>query len=181
MNPPSFKKLDTKLKDVVLLQRNSFYDERGVFGKLFNKETFFSLGLPKLEFKETIYSISNKNVIRGMHYQLKPHGTAKVISCLKGSILDVLVGIDKENFGNFESFELSSDNKRTLYIPSNYAHGFKSLEEDTIVVYNCTELYYPNLDKGINFNSFGFDWDIKKPIISKKDRFLPLLKDIKIF
>ena len=72
-----------------------------------------------------------------MHYQLKPHGTAKLISCLKGSILDVLVGIDKENFGNFESFELSSDNKRTLYIPSNYAHGFKSLEEDTIVVYNC--------------------------------------------
>ena len=81
MNPPGFKKLETKLKDVVLLQRNSFDDERGSFGKLFNKETFFSLGLPKLEFKETIYSVSKKNVIRGMHYQSKPHGTAKLISC----------------------------------------------------------------------------------------------------
>ena len=81
---------------------------------------------------------------------------------LKGSILDVLVGIEKENFGNFESFELSSDNKRTLFIPSNYAHGFKALEEDTIIVYNCTELYYSDLDKGINFNSFGFELEYKK-------------------
>ena len=92
----------------------------------------------------------------------------------------MLVGIDKENYGNFESFELSSDNKHTLFIPPNYAHGFKALEENTIVVYNCTEIYYPDLDKGINYNSFGFDWNLQQPIISRKDSLLPALKDIKL-
>ena len=181
MTSPNFQKKETKLKDIILIERTLFEDNRGSFGKLFNKQTFSSLGLPNLEFRENYYNISQKNVIRGMHFQAAPYGTSKLISCIQGSIIDVVVGIDKENHGLFESFKISSKNYRTLFIPPNYAHGFKALEDNTIVVYHSTEIYYPELDKGVNYNSFGFDWNLKQPIISKRDRFLPPLKDINFF
>ena len=136
------------------------------------------MGIPSLEFKECIFSISSKDVIRGMHYQSYPYGTAKLISCVKGSIIDVVVGIAKENYGQHESFEITAKNMKSLYIPDNYAHGFKALEDNTIVVYQCSELYYPENDQGIHYKSFGFDWQVAHPILSDKDKLLPPLNTI---
>jgi len=180
MAAPGFDKHETTLDDVFILQRTVHIDERGIFGKMFNKDTFSKLDLQPLEFKEILYSTSSRNVIRGMHWQAHPYGTAKLVSVVKGSILDVVVGIGgKFNARNFKktfSVELSASNNKTLLIPDGYAHGFKSLEDNTTVVYLQSQIYSAEHDKGLHYQSFGFDWRIEDPIVSDKDQALPPLK-----
>jgi dTDP-4-dehydrorhamnose 3,5-epimerase len=180
MAAPQFDKHETALDDVFILQRSIYTDERGSFGKIFNKDTFAQLGLQPLEFRELIYSVSSKNVIRGMHWQAYPYGTAKLISVVQGSILDVVVGIggkhNTRNYGKTFSVELSATNNKTLLIPDGYAHGFKSLEDNTIVVYLQSQIYSCEHEKGMHYQSFGFDWRIVDPIVSDKDQALPPLK-----
>jgi dTDP-4-dehydrorhamnose 3,5-epimerase len=177
-----FKKASTPLDDVFILERFIHSDQRGVFTKTFNLNMFKELDLGEaLEIKESLCSVSKKNVLRGMHYQQYPYGAAKIVSVVKGRILDVIVGIggnfNTKNHGKIFSVELSDTNAKSLYVPDGYAHGFLVLSEEAIVVYHQTNHFNAAADKGINFNSFGFQWPVAKPIVSKKDIELPGLNE----
>ena len=156
-----------------IVQKSRFEDERGDFIKIFNADAFGSAGLPA-DFKESYYSHSHKNVLRGMHFQRHPFGHAKLVSVIEGEILDVCVGIggtlNARNRGKFFSTILSKSNNRSLYIPDGYAHGFLVLSERAIVVNHMTSVFNPEYDAGIHYDSFGFDWPVKNPIVSEKDR-----------
>ena len=178
-----FKKINTNLKDVFIIERFNHSDNRGIFTKTFNKNMFKELGLADdFQIKESLCSTSKKNVIRGMHYQSFPHTCAKIVSVVKGRILDVIVGINKNpnkgNIGKYFSVELSSENKKSLFVPENYAHGFLVLSEEAIVVYHQNKHYNEKSDCGIKYDSFGFQWPSSHPILSEKDINLIQLNDL---
>lgn len=160
----------TSLDGVYIINNFNSEDIRGTFVKTFNKN-FFEEKYLNLDVRELYYSISNKNVIRGMHFQLPPHDHEKLVFVPVGSIIDVVVDLRKSSstYKMHTSVELSSENKRSIYIPKGLAHGFKSLTDQTVTVYNVTSEYSRDEDEGIHFNSFGFDWDVNDPIISNRD------------
>lgn len=160
----------TLLKDVFIFNNFNVNDDRGVFVKTFNKNAFNELKL-NFEIRESYFSISKRNVIRGMHFQLPPHDHEKLVYVPKGAILDVVVDLRKKSptYGKHISVELSDQNKKSIFIPKGFAHGFKSLLDDTITVYNVATEYNTSADTGIHYNSFGFDWKVDKPIISQRD------------
>lgn len=163
------KIIETEIDGVKLLQRNSHYDIRGAFTKPFCKSEFLESRL-ETDFAEQYYSVSNRNVIRGMHFQIPPFEHSKLVYCVHGEVRDVLVDLRKgRNFGKSISCDLSHTNGLAVYIPSGVAHGFLSLTHGSILVYNVTSSYSSNHDRGILWNSFGFPWGTKDPIISKRD------------
>jgi dTDP-4-dehydrorhamnose 3,5-epimerase len=123
------------------------------------------------DIRESYFSISKRNVIRGMHFQLPPNDHEKLVYVPHGAILDVVVDLRKNSptYGKYISIELSDQNKKSIFIPKGFAHGFKSLFDDTITVYNVATEYSSIADSGIHYNSFGFDWEIKHPIVSPRD------------
>ena len=160
----------TFLEGVFIINNFNAFDDRGSFVKTYNKSSFKQLNL-NFEIKESYFSVSKKNVIRGMHFQLPPHEHEKLVFVPKGSILDVIIDLRKNSptYKKYISVELSEENKRSIYIPKGLAHGFKSMDDNTITVYNVTSEYNSNADNGILYNSFGFDWQVKNPIISQRD------------
>ena len=177
MNKAQFEFMPTTLGDVFVVQKSKFEDERGVFIKTYNKDAFDAAGLAS-DFKESYFSFSKRNVLRGMHYQRYPFGHAKLITVIEGEILDVCVGIGENlsnNKGKFFSTILSKSNNRSLYIPAGYAHGFLCLSESAIVMNHMTTVYSPENDDGIHYLSFNFTWPIANPIISEKDKNLKKL------
>jgi dTDP-4-dehydrorhamnose 3,5-epimerase len=160
----------TILEGVYIINNFNAADERGLFVKSFNKTAFEENNLD-FEIRESYYSVSKKNVIRGMHFQLPPHDHEKLVYAPKGSIMDVVVDLRKKSktYKQYISVNLSEDNKNSIFIPKGLAHGFKSLEDGTITVYNVATEYNSERDNGINYDSFGFDWKITKPIVSKRD------------
>ena len=170
----------TKLDGVFIVETDSFEDERGVFIKIFHLDFFKKNNLDS-DFKESFYSISKKNVIRGMHFHLPPKDHAKLVYVTSGSILDVVLDLRKKSptYGNFIEIELSQKNRKMIYIPPGCAHGFLSLEDNSCTVYLQTDMYSPEHDSGIRLDSFGMSWGIKKPIISKRDQGFLALADFK--
>ena len=160
----------TILRDVFIINNFNAIDDRGLFVKTFNKNLFNDLDL-NFEIRESYFSHSKCDVIRGMHFQLPPHDHDKLVYVPQGAILDVVVDLRKKSttFGNYISVELSDQNKKSLFIPKGFAHGFKSLLDNTITVYNVTREYNSTADSGINYDSFGFDWQVDCPIISDRD------------
>jgi len=160
----------TDLDGVFIINNFNASDDRGLFVKTFNKRLFQELNLD-FEIRESYFSISKKNVIRGMHFQLPPYEHEKLVFVPKGSILDVIVDLRKNSstYKKYISVELSEGNKRSIFIPKGFAHGFKSMDDNTITVYNVTSEYNPKADNGILYNSFGFDWQIKDPTVSQRD------------
>ena len=178
-----FKKIATSLDDVFVLRRFSYHDDRGNFTKTYNLNMFRELGLgDSIDVQESLCSTSKKDVLRGMHYQRHPHGVAKIVSVVKGQILDVIVGVggpyNEWNKGNVFSVELSANNNKSLYVPDGYAHGFLVLSDEAVVVYHQTNHFNADADTGIKFDSFGFSWPISNPILSEKDKNLPRLDDV---
>jgi dTDP-4-dehydrorhamnose 3,5-epimerase len=171
-----FEFISTKLDDVFLVKKDKFVDSRGTFIKTFNKSAFDLVGL-STDFKESYFSLSNKNVLRGMHFQQEPFGHAKLITVIEGEILDVCVGIggalNERNKGKFLSVVLSKANNSSLYIPDGYAHGFLCLSESAIVMNHMTSVFNLEYDSGVHYSSFGFSWPINDPIVSNKDQNLP--------
>jgi dTDP-4-dehydrorhamnose 3,5-epimerase/CDP-3, 6-dideoxy-D-glycero-D-glycero-4-hexulose-5-epimerase len=167
----------TDIPDVYIIQPKIFKDERGIFIKTFNKDLFDKYNL-ECEFKESFYSFSKKDVIRGMHFQLPPNDHAKLIYVITGRIIDVVLDIRKNSpaYGQFISVELSAENNKQIYIPRGCAHGFVAIsEEESCVVYMQTTVYVPEADTGIRFDSFGMNWNVKQPIVSQRDlNFKPL-------
>jgi len=160
----------TSLKDARLIKLFRQEDDRGVFFKPFHYTTLEKEGI-HFEAKESICSVSKKDVVRGMHFQKEPYAQAKVVYCPHGAILDVILDIrpESETYGKFEAFELSSENGHALYIPEGFAHGFLALTNDAITSYIMNREYQPESDAGILWDSFGFEWPVETPIISVRD------------
>ena len=162
---------ETVLEGVYIINNFNAIDNRGLFAKTFNKNYFNENNLD-FEIRESYYSISNKNVIRGMHFQLPPNDHEKLVYVPKGSIIDVVLDLRKESkiFKQFISVELSDENKRSIFIPKGLAHGFKSLRNDTITVYNVSTEYDEKSDQGITYNSFGYNWNSDEIVMSNRDK-----------
>ncbi len=127
--------------------------------------------------RESFYSTSRRGVLRGMHFQTPPHSHAKLVYCIRGSALDVVVDLRKSSprYGAAASAELSEKNHQQLFIPTGLAHGFLALESDTVLVYMTTTVHSPSHDMGIHWDSFGFDWGTEAPTLSARDARLPTL------
>jgi dTDP-4-dehydrorhamnose 3,5-epimerase len=161
----------TKINGLILIKTRCFFDNRGHFFESYNKKIYSKIGI-KDNFVQSNFSLSKKKVLRGLHFQKKkPQG--KLISVIKGEILDVVVDIRKNSktYGKYASFSLSEKNGNQLWIPKNFAHGFLSLSNNTIVNYKCTDFYDPKDQHTIIWNdkNLNINWNIKKPIVSKKD------------
>lgn len=155
-------------------------DNRGVFVKTFNQTVFFENGLIG-KFSEEYYSISSKGVLRGLHFQIPPYDYTKLVYCVYGKVLDVLVDlrVGSPTYGKFELFNLSAEKGSVIYIPSGLAHGFYVLSQQAIIIYNVTAVYSPAHDTGIHWNSVGIPWPDKTPLVSKRDEKLVPLADFK--
>ena len=173
-------KNQTTFNDIKLIPFPYFNDNRGVFTKIYNENVFKEYGI-NVSFKESFISISHKDVIRGMHFQTPPYEQDKVISVVQGSIKDVIVDLrsNSANYGKFQVFDLKAKNPSTLFIPAGFAHGFISLEDNTIVSYLVTSCYSKDHDKGILFSSFNYSWPCENFIISDRDLSFPTLADFK--
>jgi dTDP-4-dehydrorhamnose 3,5-epimerase len=174
----------TDFPGLVVFEPLVFEDNRGYFFEAYNKKIFLNGGVD-MEFVQDNQSFSSYGVIRGLHYQLHPHAQNKLVRVLEGRILDVAVDMRKGSpfYGKSFSLELSSENKKQVFIPTGFAHGFSVLSEKALVIYKCDSFYNKEMDAGIRFNdpSLHIDWKIQqeKMIISEKDRELPLLAECK--
>lgn len=160
----------TNLEGVFEIENNVFEDQRGRFVKTFHSDMFLEAGL-NVNFKESFYSLSHKNILRGMHFQHPPHDHNKLVYVVSGRILDVALDIRQESktYGQYYTTELSSDNAKSLYMSKGIAHGFLTLSDSACVVYMTTSVYAPKHDDGIHWDSFGFNWGVNNPIISERD------------
>lgn len=145
-------------------------DRRGRFVKTYHSEFFRDHGL-RQDWQEEYYSVSALNVVRGMHFQTPPMDHAKLVYCLSGAVLDVVLDLrtGSPTHGQVATFELSADQANSLYLPAGVAHGFLSRADDTIMQYKVTSVYAAAHDGGVLWNSIGFEWPVDSPILSERD------------
>ncbi len=173
----------TSIPDVIRLTPQRFIDSRGYFMETFRLSAFQEAVGTELNFVQENQSLSLRaNTIRGLHFQGPPYAQGKLVKCVKGSILDVAVDIrlGSPSFGQSVTEELSAENDRQLWIPSGFLHGFKTLEDDTIVSYQCTEFYAPDYEGSVLWNDsdLGIAWGIDRPsAISARDLAACLFSD----
>lgn len=165
--------VDMELKDAFIIRPKEFYDERGTFLKLYNREILKSRNVEPF-FAEDYISISKKGVIRGLHYQLDPFAQAKLVRCVRGEVFDVLVDLRKNSstFGKWKSVILSEENRLSVYVPRGFAHGFLSLVEDSIVSYKADNDYSTAHERTLLWNdkTLGINWPkLDQYLLSKKD------------
>ena len=177
--PSTFKRLE--IDGLVLVEPRSFHDERGFFLESFKESEFAAAGINE-RFVQDNHSLSVENVIRGLHYQREPRAQGKLVRVIKGGVWDVAVDIrpGSASYGKWLGVELSEENHLMLYIPPGFAHGFASLSDEVHLLYKCTREYDPALDAGIRWDDpdLAVKWPVKNPLLSPKDRILPLLKDV---
>ena len=147
-----------------------FYDDRGVFVKTFHQELFKQKGI-SIAIIEEFYSISHKNVFRGLHFQLPPAAHNKLVFCLSGAVDDYLIDLRKhsQTYGKSLSVRLSAKNRKILFLPIGIAHGFLSLTDNSIMIYKTDHVYSSENDSGILWSSCGLTLSCKNPIVSSKD------------
>jgi len=169
----------TSLPEVLMLEPKQHDDARGSFMELWREDTLAAAGI-RAHFVQTNVSISHKSVIRGLHFQ-EPDAQDKLIAVLTGVIFDVAVDIRRGSprFGRWVGVELSAANRRQLWVPRGFAHGFCALTDETRVQYGCTNHFVPEHDRAIRWNdpAIGVEWPVKTPILSTKDDTAPLLAD----
>lgn len=160
----------TPLSGACLITLPSFEDARGTFVKTFHETSLADHNI-YFTLRESYFSVSHKNVIRGMHFQLPPFQHSKIVFCPKGAIMDVIVDLRKDSPTYKESFsyELSEHNHTAFYIPEGFAHGFKSLTDDAITYYLVSSEYSKEQDTGVRYDSIDFNWGVKEPILSARD------------
>lgn len=170
----------TPFDGLYILETKNFKDNRGSFQKLFNRD-FFSLNNLETEFREIYYSVNQKGVVRGMHFQIPPFDHTKIVYVSSGRIIDVVIDIRESSptYGRHFKIELNAENGKYLYIPKGFAHGFASLVDNTIVNYVQTTCYSPEHDCGIRSDSCGIEWPFAKPIVSERDLSFETLIDFK--
>lgn len=170
--------IKTELSGVYEIISPLVKDDRGFFIKHFNS-SFFRDNFLNIDWKEEYFSKSNRNVIRGMHFQVPPFSVDKLVTCLTGSVIDVIIDLrPKSNtFKKIYSTKLVSSAPKSIYIPKGCAHGFISLEDNSIMHYMVSEEYNNSSDKGILWSSIGFDWPIDgNVIVSERDKLHPILE-----
>jgi dTDP-4-dehydrorhamnose 3,5-epimerase len=146
-------------------------DDRGIFVKTVHKDIFNQRGLENF-YVEQYYSVSKKGVLRGMHFQLPPYHHTKLVYCISGEVMDVVIDlrVGSPTYGNHAIFNLNSDLANIIYIPQGLAHGFFTLSNSATLVYNVSTSYDAKYDSGIHWNSAGIAWPNNKPLLSKRDK-----------
>ena len=166
-----FKK--TKIEGLVIIEPKVFSDERGYFYESYNKENFKNNGLD-LQFVQDNQSLSQQGVLRGLHFQAPPFEQGKLVRVIQGSVLDVAVDIrpNSPTYGQYESVLLSGQNKTLFWIPPGFAHGFVTLENNTIFCYKCTGPYSKASEGALLWNDpqLNINWGIDQPLVSEKDQ-----------
>jgi dTDP-4-dehydrorhamnose 3,5-epimerase len=175
------ERLETRLEGPALIKPVIHGDERGFFHESYRRNTYAELGVPE-EFVQDNHSRSSRGIVRGMHFQVG-HGAAKLVSCARGSILDVVVDIRRGSptFGEWEAFELTDENLHKIYCPIGFAHGFCVLSEQADVIYKQAPYYEQGLERGIAYNDpdVAIAWPKDVELVpSQRDANAPLLRDI---
>ncbi len=174
----SFRRL--KMPGVILVGAKDFKDDRGCFAEVFRESQFVENGIGA-RFVQDNHSHSVRGVLRGLHYQLNPGAQAKFVFVTAGEVFDVAVDLrrDSPTYGRWVGETLSAGNRRGLYIPEGFAHGFCVLSEKADVIYKVTREYAPELERGIRWDDreLGIAWPVKEPILSERDSSLPTLRD----
>ena len=180
------KVIPTEIEGVVLLEPDVFGDERGYFFESYSEQSFDRLVRP-VRFVQDNESCSSKGVLRGLHYQLAPYSQSKLVRVIKGRVLDVAVDVREGSptFGKYVAVELSDENKRQLFIPQGFAHGFHVLSDEAIFTYKVDNPYTPTHERGIRYDdpTVHVDWSITDPEsinLSEKDTKAPSLKDAEL-
>ncbi len=173
----------TALYGCLVITAKVFEDDRGYFYETFNRKSFEDQLNLNVEFVQDNESLSTKGVLRGLHFQKGEHAQAKLVRVVHGSIVDAVVDCrtGSPTFGQHLTVELSSENKKQLFIPKGFAHGFYTLSESAIVNYKCDTYYNEHAEGGIRYDDpfLGIDWQLQgKPIISEKDAELPNFKKV---
>lgn len=165
--------IKTAIEGPLIIKPDVYKDPRGYFFESYNQLRFFEMGLDCL-FMQDNESLSKKNVLRGLHFQKPPHSQGKLVRVVHGAVLDVAVDIrkDSKTFGKYVSTVLSGENKIMFWIPTGFAHGFLTLEDDTVFSYKCTEVYHKDSEVCIRWDDpdLNIDWVIKDPLVSEKDQ-----------
>mgnify|MGYP006077341555 FL=1 len=175
---------ETKLRGCFIIEPKVFKDPRGYFFESFNQNKFNELIGKTIDFVQDNESFSSKGVLRGLHFQTGAYAQAKLVRVIEGAVLDVVVDIRKESptFSEHFSIELSEDNKRQLFVPKGFAHGFIVLSETAIFSYKCDNFYDKASEQGLRYDdpSLGIDWKLpaNEFIVSEKDLVLPTLSNI---
>lgn len=163
-----------EIAGLLLIEPRIFNDNRGFFFESFNEDKYKEVIGAENHFVQDNVSSSKKNVLRGLHFQSPPFAQGKLVSVLAGSVLDVAVDIRKDSptYGQHQSIILSADNFQQFWIPPGFAHGFLSLEENTVFTYKCTNYYSPSHENTLLYNDphFNIDWNANDLIISEKDK-----------
>ncbi|HCP40227.1 MAG TPA: dTDP-4-dehydrorhamnose 3,5-epimerase [Cryomorphaceae bacterium] len=173
------KFVPTPIPDLFLIEPRIFGDHRGYFFESYNKDDFERAGI-SVNFVQDNESFSGEGVVRGLHFQAPPKAQGKLIRVQKGRVLDVAVDIRKGSptYGEHFSIELSGENKKMMWIPPGFAHGFATLEDDTVFLYKCTDTYSPEHQGSLLWNdpALSIDWGVENPKLSAKDQVSPILK-----
>jgi dTDP-4-dehydrorhamnose 3,5-epimerase len=180
----AFRKISTSLPGVVILEPRVFGDERGFFLESYNEKVFAELGI-EVRFVQDNHSSSRQSVLRGLHYQIK-QAQGKLVRAVEGAILDVAVDVRRSSptFGGWEAVRLSGENKRMLWIPPGFAHGFRVISERAQVLYKATDYYAPEHERTLAWNDpdLKIDWEVEgEPIVSAKDQRGVALRDAETF
>lgn len=175
------KVTETAIKEVLVIEPDCYGDHRGWFMESYNQEKFKAFGMDTVFVQDNHSFSATKGTLRGLHFQNNPMAQTKLVRCTKGAILDVAVDIRKGSptYKQWVAVELSEENKKELYIPQGFAHGFITLTDNVEVQYKVDNLYSKDCDRGIRFDDpeIGVEWGDVTPILSAKDETSPNLKD----
>lgn len=174
--------IESYIKGLFVIKPNVFEDDRGYFFESYNKNSFKQVGLD-LDFVQDNQSLSQKGVLRGLHFQNPPHAQGKLVRVITGAVLDVAVDIrsNSPTYGKWFGEELTEQNKWMMYIPEGFAHGFLTLQNNTIFSYKCTNFYNKNSEDCILWNDkdLNINWNVTSPLLSEKDLQGKIFKDFK--
>lgn len=178
----TFEFLKQDIEDVILIKPKCYSDNRGFFMETYKKSEFYKNGI-LFEFYQDNHSLSHKGVLRGLHFQKPPYMQAKLVHCVKGTIIDIVVDIrpNSKTFKKYLKFELSEENKHILFVPEGFAHGFVVTSDTAEVFYKTNSEYVPESECGIFWadKELNINWGIDfEPILSEKDKKQPLFKEI---
>lgn len=174
--------IKTDIEGVVVIEPRVFDDARGYFFESYSKRRFDEAVRP-VEFVQDNESMSTRGVIRGLHFQRPPFSQSKLVRCVRGAVLDVVVDIRRGSptYGQHVAVELTGENRRQLFVPRGFAHGFAVLSDEAVFQYKCDNYYHPESEGGISIadNSLGIDWRINpaEAILSEKDLRNPMFSD----
>lgn len=176
--------VSTAIPDVLIIEPKVFEDERGYFYESFNESKFSSLTSTDFQFVQDNHSRSKKNVLRGLHYQIsQPQG--KLVRVVHGEVFDVVVDIRRSSphFGKWVGVSLSAENKRQLWIPPGFAHGFLSISDQAEFLYKTTDYWAPQHERTIRWDDpvIGIEWPVRTPLLSEKDLAGVLLNNAEVF